>query len=341
MRPFLGVPRITGTEKGLFDTTAMRGRYKSARGPLRASGSGRTLVPVAEILALVAAFFFALAATLQQKGALGMGGVSLGSPGSLVALAKQTWWLLGTVALLCGYAFQAVALDHGRLAVIQPLLVTTIVFALPLGYLLTNQGVHRKEIIGAAVVVLGLAVFTFVGQAGDGVDNAPADEWAIVVVVLSAISLVLLLLGGRGSVARKAALYGACAGVLYGLSASLCKPTMEILDDENVRAVLGSWEFYAFAVAGVLAFLVQQVSLATGKLATSVATVAVCNPLVSIVIGTLLLDERLAEPRWHKIIAYCGLGLALLGAAVISLSTEGAKEADLGDGEAVPVAAAA
>jgi hypothetical protein len=30
---------------------------------------------VAEILALVAAFFFALAATLQQKGALGMGEV--------------------------------------------------------------------------------------------------------------------------------------------------------------------------------------------------------------------------------------------------------------------------
>jgi drug/metabolite transporter (DMT)-like permease len=319
----------------------MRRRYKSAGVPLRASGSGRTLVRVAEILALVAAFFFALAATLQQKGALGMGAVSLGSPSSLLALAKQTWWLLGTVALLCGYAFQAVALDHGRLAVIQPLLVTTIVFALPLGYFLTNQGIHRKEILGAAVVVLGLAVFTFVGQAGDGVDNAPADEWAIAVVVLSAISLALLVAGGRGSVARKAALYGACAGVLYGLSASLCKPTMEILDDENLGAVLTSWESYAFAVAGVLAFLVQQVSLATGKLATSVATVAVCNPLVSIVIGTLLLDERLADPRWHKIVAYCGLGLALLGAAVISLATEGAREADTGDGERQPVPAPA
>jgi hypothetical protein len=84
---------------------------------------------VAEILALVAAFFFALAATLQQKGALGMGEVSLGSPSSFVKLAKQPWWLAGTIALLCGYAFQAVALANGRLAVIQPLLVTTIVFA--------------------------------------------------------------------------------------------------------------------------------------------------------------------------------------------------------------------
>jgi uncharacterized membrane protein len=289
---------------------------------------------VAEVIALVAAFFFALAATLQQKGALGMGEVSFGSPSSFVTLAKQTWWLLGTVALLAGYAFQAVALDNGRLAVIQPLLVTTIVFALPLGYLLTNQLIHRREVVGAGVVVLGLALFTVVGDAAEGNDNAPAREWAVAVAVFGSIALVLLYLGGRGTVARKAALYGACAGVLYGLSASLCKPTMEILDDSGLGAVFESWEFYAFAIAGIVAFVVQQVSLSTGNLAASVATVSVCNPLVSIIIGTLLLDERLDEPRWHKIVAYAGLGLALAGAAAISMATERAKAADAGGGEA-------
>ena len=281
---------------------------------------------MAEILAIVAAFFFALAATLQQKGALGMGEVSLGSPRSLLALAKQTWWLLGTIALLCGYAFQAVALANGRLAVIQPLLVTTIVFALPLGYFLTNQAINRREVLGALVVVAGLAIFTVVGDAADGNDNAPANQWALAVLGFGAAAAVLIVLGNKGSLVRKAGLYGACAGVLYGLSASLCKPTVEILGDDGIGAVLTSWEAYAFAIAGVLAFVVQQVSLATGKLATSVATVSVCNPLVSIVIGTLLLDERLAEPTWHKVVAYCGLGVALFGAVVISLATEGEKE---------------
>ena len=230
---------------------------------------------MAEILALVAAFFFALAATLQQKGALGMGEVSLGSPSSFVQLAKQKWWLLGTIALLAGYLFQAIALDHGRLAVVQPLLVTTIVFALPLGYLLTSQVVHRREIAGAAIVVLGLAVFTGVGEAAEGNDNAPASQWAVAVIVFGAAAGVLLYLGGRGAASRKAALYGACAGVLYGLSASLCKPTVEILSDGGVSAVLESWELYAFAGAGILAFVVQQVSLATGQLAPAVATVSV------------------------------------------------------------------
>ena len=281
---------------------------------------------VAELLALVAAFFFALAATLQQKGALGMGEVSLGSPSSFLQLARQKWWLLGTLALLAGYLFQAIALDHGRLAVVQPLLVTTIVFALPLGYFLTSQEVHRREIAGAAIVVLGLAVFTGVGDAAEGNANAPASEWAVAVLVFGVAAGILLYLGGRGDASRKAALYGACAGVLYGLSASLCKPTVEILSDGGVSAVVESWEFYAFAGAGILAFLVQQVSLATGKLAPAVATVSVCNPLVSIVIGTVLLDERLADPTWHKVVAYAGLGVALAGAVAISMATEGAKE---------------
>jgi drug/metabolite transporter (DMT)-like permease len=293
---------------------------------------------MAELLALVAAFFFALAATLQQKGALELGSVSLGSPSSFLNLARQKWWLLGTFALLCGYAFQAVALANGRLAVIQPLLVTTIVFALPLGYFLTNQSVDRREIVGAGVVVLGLAVFTVVGQAAEGNDNAPAGEWAVAVVVFSLIAGALLVMGGRGSVVRKAALYGASAGVLFGLSAALCKPTVEILGDSGVAAVLESWELYAFAAAGILAFVIQQVSLATGKLAASVATVSVCNPLVGIVIGTLLLDERLAEPTWHKVVAYTALGVALAGAIVISNSTEGLRE-ERSEGQPAPAPA--
>jgi len=88
---------------------------------------------VASALALVAAILFALAATLQQKGALNLPEISLRHPGSLARLAGQTMWLIGTLALFTGYAFQAAALDRGRLVIIQPLLVTTVVFALPPG----------------------------------------------------------------------------------------------------------------------------------------------------------------------------------------------------------------
>jgi len=281
---------------------------------------------VAEVLALIAAFCFALAATLQQKGALGMGD-ALKSAASYLALAKQRWWLAGTIVLLVGYLFQAVALDDGQLAVVQPLLVTTIVFALPLGYLLTNQRVTRAEVGAAALVVLGLATFTLAGQEDTGRSDAPASEWAIALGVFGVVAAVLILMGRRGDSRRKAALYGAAAGVLYALSASMWKPTADALDTGGLQGMLEDWEFYAFAAAGLIAFAVQQISLATGHLASSVATVSVCNPVVSIVIGTLVLEERLSEPTWHKVLAYAGLAAALYGAVLITRATEGPKEA--------------
>ena len=280
---------------------------------------------MAELLALCAAFMFALAAALQQKGALGLEGVSLRSPGSFVRLAGQKFWLLGTAALLGGYLFQAVALSKGQLAIVQPLLVTTIVFALPLGHFLTQQAVDRRQIVAAGLVVVGLAVFTVVGNAAQGNDDAPSWEWAVAIVVLGTAAAVLAAIGGRGSLARKAGTYGACAGLLYGLSASLWKPTSASFSSGGLGGMLGNWELYAFAVAGILGFLVQQVSLATGRLAPSVAMTSVVNPLVSILIGTALLDERLAGPTWHKILAYTGLALALVAAMLITRAAEEAR----------------
>jgi len=280
---------------------------------------------VAATLALIAAFLFALAATLQQRGALELGGV--GSASSLLKLLGRPMWLVGTLALLVGYVFQAAALDRGRLSIIQPLLVTTVVFALPLGYFLTSQIVGRREIVGAGVILVGLALFTYFADPSGGVDNAPGSEWAVAIVVLVVVCGALLSFGGRSdsSAGTRAAVYGTVAGILFGLSASLTKPTVEYLH-EGVDELLSHWEGYALAVAGVLGFVLQQVSLGTGKLAPSVATVSVANPIVGIAIGTLLLDERWSRPGWHILLGIVGLVLALVGAVVISVASERRKE---------------
>jgi drug/metabolite transporter (DMT)-like permease len=280
---------------------------------------------MAAALALIAAFLFALAAALQQKGSLNLPTISLAHPMSLVRLVGEKVWLLGTLALFAGYLFQAGALDRGRLSVIQPLLVTTVVFALPLGYFLTKQHVGRREVVGAVVIIIGLGLFVSFGDPAGGNENASNLQWAIAIGLLSLLSVLLLVFGRSGGLSMKAAVYGTVAGILFGLSSALTKPTLDFLH-ESVGTMLSHWECYALAVAGVLGFLLQQVSLGTGRLAPSVATVSVANPIVGILIGILLLDERLSRPAWHIVVAVGGLSLALVGAVVISLAREAIKE---------------
>src|SRR5437868_274478 len=113
----------------------------------------------AAILALLAAVSFALAATLWQKATVSLRKLPDHSPRSLLRVGAAWIWLLGLAAQLVGVALQAAALDRGRVSIIQPLLVTTVAWTLPLGYWLTGQTVGSRELVGAAIIVIGLAVF--------------------------------------------------------------------------------------------------------------------------------------------------------------------------------------
>jgi uncharacterized membrane protein len=180
-------------------------------------------------------------------------------------------------------------------------------------------------VTGAAVILVGLALFAILGDPEGGRDDAPGNEWAIAIAIVAVVCAVLLVFGGRGGLSIRAAVYGTVAGILFGLSAALTKPTVEDLH-AGIGELLSHWEPYVLAIAGVLGFVLQQVSLATGRLAPSVATVSVANPVVSILLGVVLLEERLSRPAWHVVVACFGLALALIGAVVISLAREAGAE---------------
>ena len=107
------------------------------------------------VLALVAAFLFALGLVLQEKAASTLPPEAVGK-GFLVRLAHQPVWLLGLAAQILGFVAQAIALGIGRMVIVQPLLVATIVFTLPLGWLLEHRPIRRPELAGALLVTGGL-----------------------------------------------------------------------------------------------------------------------------------------------------------------------------------------
>src|SRR5262245_6812574 len=202
---------------------------------------------LAATLALLAAVCFALAATLWQKAALGLSGISFRRPGSLVLLLTRWVWLLGLAAQILGVVLQAAALDRGRVSIIQPLLVTTVIWALPLGYFLTQQTIGRREVLGAGIIVVGLALFASFGHPAAGVDNAPGSDWVASILVICAACVALLVFANRGNLSTRAALLGTVAGLLYGLSATLMKPVVESVHTEGLGSVVAGWQFWVWA----------------------------------------------------------------------------------------------
>ena len=239
----------------------------------------------------------------------------------LVRLLAVPVWLLGHGwSCSLGYATQGAALDRGELVVVQPLLVTTIVWALPLGRWLRISRWSARQVLGAAVVVVGLAMFVLVGDPDAGVDSAKTRDLVIAAVIIGAIVAALLLwLRAKSAAALRAAVLGVCAGLLFGLSASFAKPVIEDLH-VSVGDAAGAWQTWALLGFGFAGFVIQQLSLATGQLAPAMAAVSVANPAVSVILGILLFDERLTRPAWHVVVAVAALVAALAGAVLITLA---------------------
>jgi drug/metabolite transporter (DMT)-like permease len=247
------------------------------------------------LLALAASFVFALGTVLQHRAAVSTADEEAGT-GLLLRLARRPVWLAGMAADAVGFVFHAAALGAGRLVLVQPLLATSLVFALPLGAALDHRRISRGELRAAVVVSAGLIGFLAVADPSGGHDDAPLGRWLVAFGVGGVVAAAAAL-GGRGAApARRAVLLGSAAGVLFGLSAALTKTTVEELD-EGILAVLTDWPVYALLVVGYAGTAFAQSSLQTGALGPAVATQTIFDPLASVLLGTLVFGEQCMTAR--------------------------------------------
>jgi drug/metabolite transporter (DMT)-like permease len=268
------------------------------------------------VLALVAAFLFALGLVLQEKAAATLPAEAVGK-GFLVRLARQPVWLLGLAAQGLGFVAQAIALGIGRMVIVQPLLVASIVFALPLGRLLEGRRIRREEWLGAALVTAGLGALLLVSKPAQGSDDASILSWAVIGGITLGLAVVLFALARGRAPALRAGLLGAAGGILFGLAAALTKTTVSLLDD-GIGAVFGDWHVYALAGISIAAFWLEQAALQTGALAAAVATTMAFDPLSSLVFGIVLFDEALHESAVGYALSAIALATALAGLVLLA-----------------------
>jgi drug/metabolite transporter (DMT)-like permease len=268
------------------------------------------------VLALISALLFAVGTVLQQKA--GMDVLASGTSSALlVRMARHRLWLVGIAFDIGGFVAQATALRLGQLAVVQPLLILSVVLALPLGARLSDQHVGWREAAAAALVVAALAGFLAIANPSGGRSEASLSKWVVAGVACAAVCAPLSILGRQGPAPRRAALLGAAAGILFALSAALIKSVVDELH-LGVVHVITSWELYALVGVGYVSMTLNQLSLNTRALAATLASSTTLDPVVSVALGLALFDEHLHASALQAAVGLVALAAALLGVVVLA-----------------------
>lgn len=248
-------------------------------------------------LSLVAAFLFACSAVLQQHAATrqdGPGSSALARAvpgvGLLLALVRDPWWLAGWGTNVCGFVVEASALYLGSVSIVQPLVVTQLLFALSLGTRRSGRGMPAGAWCSAGAVCAGLAVLLVV-HGRPPVDERLDDRrlLAMIVVLVAAAAALLATSASLGRrLAARAGLLGVASGFCFALTAVLLKRSAGLLVDAGPAALLRGWYLYALVTSMLCGMATGQTAFATGPFAAAITGMNITNPVVSYVLAVLV-----------------------------------------------------
>ncbi|WP_102142550.1 DMT family transporter [Mycobacterium hubeiense] len=262
---------------------------------------------IAALLALGAAFFIAIGDVIHQRSAHEVTEEPVGHFGLFTRLLRDRRWWLGSLVAAAGFALQAAALGLGSVLLVQALLVTSLLFALPINARLTHRRVTRWEWLWAALLAGAVAVIVVVGNPTAGHARASLETWTLVIAVLGP-ALVLCVLGAQlSSGPVSAVLLALVSGALWGVFAVLTKGVVDRLDFGSwagLWALLHTPELYVWAAVAIAGTVWQQSSFRAGALTASLPTMTVAEPVVASVLGIVVLGETLrpGDAGWLTLI---------------------------------------
>lgn len=283
---------------------------------------------------VVASFLFAGSASLQQhaahrevyqqRAANGQGGagnraVVLYALFHLLSrLLRSPLWLLGWFTNMIGFLVQAAALHFGSVALVQPLLVTQLIFALPLASAWRRTWPQKRDWLAGGLICAGLIVFLAVRGVAP-LEDTP-DRHRLLYCIGAAIVLVAILV--LASAGRKplvhATFIAVAAGLCFAVSAAMIKLTTEDLIKHGVAATARDWPGYALAVSTWSGLVLEQGAFAAGSLPSAVAAMTITNPVASYLLGVLAFGA-VPPTGFGPLAALAGAG-ALISAGAVGLA---------------------
>src|SRR5579875_3290983 len=211
--------------------------------------------------------------------------------------------------IVVSFLLQATALDRGALAGVQPVIVMELPLSLIGGALVFRAPMRARE-WGATILMTGglCALIAFLDPQPQHALDVPTMAWAVGSAVTLAVIGTLFVAGWRTRGGRRAALWGAAAGVDFGLTAAYMKAMTHALR-HGIIGVLSAWPTYAMVAAGIAGMYLAQNAFHAGPLVAAQPGMTLLDPFTAIFWGGLVFRE----PTDHGAV----LVLAAVGAAML------------------------
>jgi drug/metabolite transporter (DMT)-like permease len=220
------------------------------------------------LLALLAASCAAVGFVARQRATQQVPADKGMSTTIVVTSSRNPLWWAGALSAVAGYGFQAFALARGSLLLVQPLLATSLLFALPISAAVSHRRIARNEWAWAAVLTAGLAAFVLVGRPREGRQPPAAPAWALVLAIFVPLVTMCVILAARGAGRRRAVLLAVAVAVLLPIVAVLTKISVNALGVGGLKAMLLIPAPYLVPVLAVVATVLQQSAFHAGELQT-------------------------------------------------------------------------
>ncbi len=242
---------------------------------------------------LGAALVFGAASVAEQRSTKRVKTRRALSPRILLDLARQPLWVVGITGTLFGFALQITALRFGPLALVEPILVVALIFAVLLNAYLRR--VWDTKLIGG-VIICAAGIVGFLSIANPSAGTSHVGFFTILPLGAGLTGGVLgcLAVAKAHPQLRPLALALAC-GICYGVSAFLVKLVISDLAGGLPR-MLTDWPIYALAIVGPAGFILNEDAYQQGTLIAPVlAIITACDPVISIALGAVWLNESLSS----------------------------------------------
>lgn len=269
-------------------------------------------------MALVSAVAFAGSTSLQHQAAQGAPPETTGALALVRHLLGRPVWLVGQALAVVGLVLHGAALHVGSIALVQPIVISGVVLAVPVRSALSRRWPWPREMAAVIVTAAGLTAF-LVASSPQGGTDAPAQAPALVITLICVLLSAGAILLNRmvSDPTRSAFLLGVASGVLFGVVAGLMKSVLNEATN-GFGALLSSWTTWALIVLGCTAVVTNQLAYRSARLSASMPVLNVVDGLVAVVFGVLSYREVLRHSATYVVIELLAFAAITVGLVIVA-----------------------